>query len=59
MDALDLKDRMHFVNSYLRPAVDAGIVQMTYPEKPRSRNQRYSLTDQGRKWLDSLKDGEE
>lgn len=59
MDALNLKDRMHFVNGYLRPAVDAGIVQMTYPEKPRSRNQRYSLTDQGRKWLDSLKEDEE
>jgi len=59
MDALDLKDRMHFVNSYLRPALDGGIVQMTYPEKPRSRNQKYRITDKGKKWLNGLKEGEE
>ena len=58
MGVLDLKDRMHFVNSYLRPALDGGIVQMTHPEKPRSRYQKYRMTDKGIRWLANLKEDE-
>ncbi len=49
MDAVGLKDRMHFVNDYLQPALDAGLVEMTIPDKPRSSKQRYRLTDLGRR----------
>ena len=45
--ALGLKDRMHFMNDYLQPALDAGLVEMTIPDKPRSSKQRYRLTDLG------------
>ncbi len=48
MCSLGLKDRMHFVSSYLKPAMDEGIVEMTIPEKPRSRRQRYRLTSKGK-----------
>lgn len=48
MDALDLKDRMHFVNEYLQPALSSGIIEMTIPDKPRSGRQRYRLTATGR-----------
>ncbi len=48
MCSLGLKDRMHFVDSYLKPAMDEGIVEMTIPEKPRSRRQRYRLTSKGK-----------
>jgi len=48
--ALGLKDRMHFMNDYLQPALDAGLVEMTIPDKPRSSKQRYRLTDLGH-WL--------
>jgi ATP-dependent DNA helicase RecG len=47
IEALGLKDRMHFVNEYLQPALNAGLVKMTIPEKPRSRMQKYRLTEEG------------
>ena len=51
MGLLDLKDRMHFANEYLQPALDACLIEMTIPEKPRSSKQRYRLTDKGRRSL--------
>jgi len=51
MDALELKDRMHFANSYLKPALDAGMAEMTIPDKQRSSKQRYRLTELGRELL--------
>ena len=46
-ERLGLKDRNHFMTSYLRPAVEAGRIEMTLPEKPRSQNQRYRRTAAG------------
>ena len=31
----------NFRRNYLRPAIELGLIQMTIPEKPSSRNQRY------------------
>ena len=50
-EALGLKHEDHFRNAYLGPALDAGLVEMTIPDKPRSSKQRYRLTDQGQHWL--------
>jgi len=47
MDSVGLKDRMHFAKAYLQPALDAGVLEMTIPDKPRSGNQRYRLTHLG------------
>lgn len=41
--ALDLKDRKSFRLRYLQPALDAGLVVMTIPDKPNSRLQQYRL----------------
>ena len=46
--ALGLKDEKHLREAYLRPALDAGLIEMTIPDKPRSRLQKYRLTTQGR-----------
>jgi len=54
MDALLLKDRMHFTSDYLQPALEAGLLEMTIPDKPRSSNQRYRLTDKGRRLQEEL-----
>jgi len=51
---LGLKDRKHFRNAYLHPALDAGLIEMTIPDKPRSRNQRYRLTRAGRRFLANM-----
>ena len=45
--ALGLKDRSHFVEAYLGPALKAGLIEMTLPDKPQSRHQRYRRTAAG------------
>jgi ATP-dependent DNA helicase RecG len=45
--ALDLSDAEHFRKAYLMPALGAGLIEMTIPEKPRSSRQRYRITSQG------------
>lgn len=46
---LGLSDREHFRKAYLQPAIDAGLVALTIPDKPTSSKQRYLLTPTGRK----------
>lgn len=41
MDKLEMKSKDSFRNHYLHPAMDLGLIEMTIPEKPNSRNQRY------------------
>ena len=43
-DVCKLKDRKSFSERYLKPALEQGIIEMTMPDKPRSRSQRYRLT---------------
>lgn len=50
-DALGLRHEGHFREAYLKPALESGLVEMTIPEKPRSRLQKYRLTAAGRRWL--------
>ena len=46
-DALGLRAEENFRVKYLVPALEAGLIEMTIPDKPRSRNQRYRLTAKG------------
>ena len=41
----------HFRAMYLRLALEAGLVEMTVPDKPRNRNQRNHLTPADREYL--------
>jgi predicted HTH transcriptional regulator len=50
-DVLGLKDRKHFQDAYLRPAMEAGFIEMTIPDKPLSSQQKYRLTAAGRALL--------
>ena len=54
-DALNLKHEDHFRETYLLPALQAGLIEMTIPDKPRSSKQRYRLTMEGREYLHKLK----
>lgn len=41
MKKLNLKSRVGFIKNYLQPALDAGLIEMNEPDKPRSKNQKY------------------
>ena len=48
MIALGLSDRKSFSQRYLQPALQLGLIEMTLPDKPRSKLQRYRLTAAGK-----------
>jgi ATP-dependent DNA helicase RecG len=54
--ALGLKAEKNFRLVYLRPALDARLIEMTIPDKPRSSKQRYRLTEAGRAYLPKNKE---
>lgn len=45
--ALGLKDDEHFRRAYLQPALEASLIEMTIPDKPRSSKQKYRRTAKG------------
>ena len=47
MAELGLSHRPTFRQNYLRPAMDAGLVEMTRPKTPRAKNQKYRLVARG------------
>ena len=47
MMALKLGGRRNFLEKYLTPATELGLVEMTQPNSPRSPTQKYRLTPKG------------
>ena len=41
MEKLSLKSRVNFRKLYLLPALETGLISMSIPDKPTSRNQTY------------------
>lgn len=48
MGALKLGGRRNFLEKYLSPAIELGLVEMTQPNSPRSPTQKYRLTEKGK-----------
>ncbi|MCF8130750.1 MAG: putative DNA binding domain-containing protein [Deltaproteobacteria bacterium] len=46
-EMLRLKNADHFRKAYLLLAIETGVVEMTLPDKPNSRLQKYRLTENG------------
>ena len=51
---MDLTDRTKFRRKYIHPLLEAGILELTIPEKPNSQNQKYRLTAKGLALQNSL-----
>ena len=50
MEKIGLKDVKYFTQYYLQPALLVGVVEMTIPDKPKSKNQSYRLTEKGKNY---------
>lgn len=44
MEFMGLVNRKHFSNHYLQPLLKEGLLEMTIPDKPQSKNQKYHTT---------------
>ena len=53
--ALQIKHRPTFRANYLHPALTAGWIEYTLPDKPSSRLQKYRLTEAGKRRLEKTK----
>ena len=49
---LGLRDRAHVRETYVKPALASGLIEMTLPGKPNSRLQQYRITELGNRALD-------
>ncbi|TVR76539.1 MAG: hypothetical protein EA412_13350 [Chitinophagaceae bacterium] len=47
-DKLKIKNRDYFRKAYINDALKSGYIEMTIPDKPNSRLQKYRLTEKGK-----------
>lgn len=52
---LRLKDKVHFIRNYIKPALAQRLIEMTVPDKPNSRLQKYRLTPVGKEMRIALR----
>ena len=57
MGIIGLSHRPTFRKNYLHPAMSAGLVEMTRPESPTAKNQKYRLAVRGRGVVEGLDGG--
>ncbi|WP_103664999.1 Fic family protein [Gracilimonas amylolytica] len=53
-EKMGLLDRKNFRKNYLKPALEAGLIEYTVPDKPNSSQQKYRLTKQGKAYKKEL-----
>ena len=58
MTQLGLRNAEHFRLTYLLSALNAGYLERTIPDKPRSSRQQYRLTAKGQAWIQERVKGE-
>mgnify|MGYP001193021186 CR=1 FL=1 len=51
MEALGRQNRTKFRDGLVKPLIEAGLLELTIPDKPQSRLQKYRLTEEGMKAL--------
>lgn len=48
MELFNWSNRTKFRNKYIVPLLNIGVLEMTIPDKPNSRLQKYRLTELGK-----------
>lgn len=56
LEAVGRSNRTKFRDHVLAPLLEAGLMEMTIPEKPRSPKQKYRTTNVGLKAIENLED---
>jgi hypothetical protein len=51
MEALGRHNRTKFRDGFMKPLIEAGLLELIIPDKPQSRLQKYRLTEEGMKVL--------
>ena len=59
MAVMGRTNRTKFRDQVIRPLLEAGWIEMTVPDRPTSRKQRYRTTAAGKKALEALEEGYE
>ena len=54
MVALGVNRRATFYKNYLNPSLEEHLLEMTLPDSPQSKNQKYRLTEKGKKLKDEI-----
>lgn len=55
MVGVQIKDRKHFTEAFIKPALEGGLIEMTLPDKPNSSKQQYRLTTLGKSFVSKAK----
>ena len=55
MEKVGFKHRPTFIENYINPAIEAGIVKVLYPDKLNHPRQKYLLTAKGLALYNDLK----
>ena len=56
VDILSFNHRTFFNENYLKPLIALDFIQRTNPDKPKSPNQKYLITEQGKRFLATKND---
>ena len=51
MEMMELKNRENFLDNYLNPSMETGLVEPLYPDQPKHPKQKYRLTEKGKNML--------
>ena len=46
-------DRSKFKKQVLNPMLELNLIELTIPDKPRSKNQKYRITQKGKTFLEN------
>ncbi len=56
MSILNQTNRTRFRNQFIKSLIEAGLLELTIPDKPKSSKQKYPITENGLKLIKLMKE---